>query len=279
MPSVLRTPWTRQPGGSADVARQSPLARGLVLFAPGSVMTNTAVVDLLRLSDGAFRGGSGPTVVPSGRAVSFDGAFNSGGINWGTSALLKSSSFTWTGIFNIASFSTPYCPIFFWSRPTDSYTMFVKNDGKLALYCARSGSSAFYDGNGVHTIQTGVTYRLTLTSVENGPFRAYVNGTLDGTTNTALGGFGDTLGTVWINHEDVNINEKWAGWGRDFAFWNRALSASEIAELHAHPWQLFAPLIRRMTFAAGAPTVPTLSAATAIDITATSARPRVTITF
>jgi hypothetical protein len=205
--------------------------------------------------------------------VSFDGAFNSGGIDWGTSPLLKSSSFTWTGLFNIASFSSAYCPIFLWSRPTDAYSLFVKNDGKLAVYCNRAGSGAFYDGAGIHTIQTGVTYRLTLTSVENGPFRAYVNGALDGATGRSVGGFEDTDGTVWINHGN-DINEKWAGWGSDFAYWDRALSAAEVAELNNHPYQFFRPMSRRVL--AG---IPLLSSAGVIDILATSARPRVTVTF
>lgn len=275
MPAVARrTPWASQPGASAVVSRASPLSRGLLLFAPGSQMTSAAVIDLQQLANGTFRGGSGPIVVPGSRAVSFDGAFDSGGINWGTGASLKSSSFTWTGIFHFTSFSTPYCPIFFWSTPSDSYTLFVKNDGKLASYCSRNSVSAFYDGNGANVIQTGAAYRLTLAAAEGGPFRAYVNGTLDGATNVAAGGFTVSNGTVWINHEDVNINEKWAGWARDFAYWNRELSAAEIAELNARPHQLFAPLTRR--FVAG---IPRLSGAAAIDITAVSARPRVTITF
>lgn len=60
---------------------------------------------------------------------------------------------------------------------------------------------------------------------------------------------------------------------------NRAYSDADLRSLHANPWQLFAPRAIRVFVPAAGPSIPTLSAATAIDITSTSARPRVTITF
>jgi hypothetical protein len=52
----------------------------------------------------------------------------------------------------------------------------------------------------------------------------------------------------------------------------------EYAALYLNPWQLLAPLPRRM-WAPRAANAPTLSAATVTAITATTATPRVTITF
>ena len=61
--------------------------------------------------------------------------------------------------------------------------------------------------------------------------------------------------------------------------WSRALPDSELAELSRNPWQLFAPQ-RPLMFAPPASTTPTLSAATYMPGSLTSAgfRPRVTAT-
>jgi hypothetical protein len=69
--------------------------------------------------------------------------------------------------------------------------------------------------------------------------------------------------------------------GRVFvaALWDRALSNVEIAELSANPWQLFAPQQIYIPRSVVAPALPTLSAPTAIDITASSFRPRVTYAY
>lgn len=63
------------------------------------------------------------------------------------------------------------------------------------------------------------------------------------------------------------------------AVWDRALSGDEIASVSADPWQLFAPQQIYVPRAAAGGGLPTLSAPTAIDITATSFRPRVTYAY
>jgi len=61
--------------------------------------------------------------------------------------------------------------------------------------------------------------------------------------------------------------------------WSRALQQSEVCTLSENPWQLFrAPRPIIYSFQSGA-VVPTLSAATVIDIGTTSVRPRVTFTI
>jgi hypothetical protein len=62
-----------------------------------------------------------------------------------------------------------------------------------------------------------------------------------------------------------------------FAF-RRALTDGEMVSYTANPWQLFAPE-RRVTYFFPASGIPTLSAATAVSITSTTATPRVTVTF
>jgi hypothetical protein len=63
------------------------------------------------------------------------------------------------------------------------------------------------------------------------------------------------------------------------AFADRAVPNEYMRAATANPWQLFAPLPRRMWAPSAATGIPTLSAATVTAITATTATPRVTITF
>lgn len=62
------------------------------------------------------------------------------------------------------------------------------------------------------------------------------------------------------------------------AAWSRALSADEILSLEDNPWQLFAPLERRIWLPAASGGLPTLSAATYMpgSLTSSGFRPRVT---
>jgi hypothetical protein len=61
-------------------------------------------------------------------------------------------------------------------------------------------------------------------------------------------------------------------------FWDRVLSTSEIAAASANPAQILTPE-RRVSYFFPASGIPTLSAATAVSITSTTATPRVTVTF
>ncbi|MBK7515370.1 MAG: hypothetical protein IPI51_07120 [Betaproteobacteria bacterium] len=60
-----------------------------------------------------------------------------------------------------------------------------------------------------------------------------------------------------------------------YATWNRQLSESESRSVSANPWQLFAKRRIPIPTAAAAATAPTITALSAISITATSAQPRI----
>lgn len=62
------------------------------------------------------------------------------------------------------------------------------------------------------------------------------------------------------------------------AVWDRAIGKEALVELTLNPWQLFATR-RRSIIVPASTGIPVLSSATAIDITSSSARPRVTVTF
>jgi hypothetical protein len=83
------------------------------------------------------------------------------------------------------------------------------------------------------------------------------------------------LGASFGGGDDTNPNN-WHGALYFQAFWNRALTAAEIASLNANPWQLFAPRRIYIPTAAAAAGAPTITALSAIGITATSAQPRIT---
>lgn len=63
-----------------------------------------------------------------------------------------------------------------------------------------------------------------------------------------------------------------------FAALAGAAGAAQVAEITANPWQLFAPQ-RATFFSLPGTSGPVLSLPTVIDITSTSVRPRVTITY
>lgn len=79
---------------------------------------------------------------------------------------------------------------------------------------------------------------------------------------------------------------QWSGYA-DFAgdidylyIWDRGLEADELVAVQANPWQLFAPLTRRIWVpSAGGSTVPDITFVGAENITATSAGYRVTLNY
>jgi hypothetical protein len=76
----------------------------------------------------------------------------------------------------------------------------------------------------------------------------------------------------------------WSGGTPNFALITagvlpRRMSAAEVARLGRSPWQLFAPEPRRLWVPSAAPATPVLSAATALNITTTTADLRVTVTI
>jgi hypothetical protein len=117
------------------------------------------------------------------------------------------------------------------------------------------------------------------TSGGNQPLRGYVNGRFVGSNvNTNLWAVNPQQNSVFIGPTQNNGLGTVAGWPYVAAGWSRKLTDNEIAEIAENPWQLFAP--RRIFFPMSAPTgIPVLSGATVFDITATTARPRVTVTF
>jgi hypothetical protein len=103
----------------------------------------------------------------------------------------------------------------------------------------------------------------------------YKNGILVATSSgTLLGGDG----TVSVGQSGIN------SFYADHEFYlvgsvNRALSSAEAASLSANPWQIFKAKPRRLWVADVDKKIPVLSAATAVNITSTTATPQCVLTF
>ncbi len=108
-----------------------------------------------------------------------------------------------------------------------------------------------------------------------GTARHFVDGRLAGSVAT-------TGGTI-THSQSLRIGLRgstyFAGQVALAAFFTRTLPASVAAELSRNPWQLFAPEPRRLWVPSAAPATPVLSAATALNITTTTADLRVTVTI
>jgi hypothetical protein len=98
---------------------------------------------------------------------------------------------------------------------------------------------------------------------------------------------GATMGTTTTNRRarvwSVGNNSVAGGLAESYiallAFWDRRLTPDEYADFYANPWQVLQPIVRRSRVRLPVSAIPTLSAATVTAITATTATPRVTITF
>lgn len=65
-----------------------------------------------------------------------------------------------------------------------------------------------------------------------------------------------------------------------FAVWDVQRGAAEVKELAINPWQIFKPRSEIIySFPSGGITIPTLSLPGVQNVTQTSARPKVTLTF
>lgn len=103
--------------------------------------------------------------------------------------------------------------------------------------------------------------------------RLYLNGVLEASTAATTGGGYIPTGLRWGNNAvGTMLLHHFA------AYVGKSLSHDEALELSRNPWQVFRPQ-KRVTFFLGSFGIPTLSLPGVQDITAVSARPRVTLSF
>jgi hypothetical protein len=101
-------------------------------------------------------------------------------------------------------------------------------------------------------------------------------------TNGVLKDSNPQTGTIQQNAYSIGCNY-WSGSSLDVTVllggvWNRCLTPDEVWRVSRNPWQLFAPMPQQI-WVPSISTAPTLSSPTMVNITTTTATPRVTVTF
>lgn len=108
--------------------------------------------------------------------------------------------------------------------------LFVKSNGKIAIYMICSSGSPLYDGTGATTLTTGNWYHLALVYDATIGLIGYVNGTQDG-TSAAKGNINTTAISTYVGKSPSFASREFDGLIDDVRIYNRALSANEIQTL------------------------------------------------
>lgn len=174
---------------------------------------------VLTARDSTIGSDSGTLVnAPTATAGEIDGAAafvaaSNQHIDENTSALTSVSSVTFSAWVNATSFPNAYNTVGGKISPTTSvgYVMYVKSNGKLAMYVVGALSSANYDGTGTATLLAGTTYYLSLTYDNTTGLKGYVNGVLDG-TGAAFGPMTLSIGPFQLSNDPNNPGRNWNGW-------------------------------------------------------------------
>lgn len=282
---LILAPRTFLPPSGTPLDRTNSLVRGLVSYIPGSAVKGDRGLDLFGVTDGILSGSAIFRQTVNGLAFNTSQAASTW-VDWGSLAALRPSSLTWTGTFRIDLLTNAYNVLWSYNAVGDTsyYQLFVKSNGKLAVYFAYEGNTlgASYDGTGALTLEFGKTYRISLV-IDSATYtaKAYVNGLLDNTTSAGAGGtaFNTSDGRSVYTGRDLNT----AGRQLDAAFnnvsfHNRALSPQEAAsfgDLDRGQWQLFIPAAKRIWVpdSVGSGVTGTLAKTNANDTSAASGSP------
>jgi hypothetical protein len=258
---ILERPWTRQPQ-TVVKGRTDGIGAGLVAYGTGAV-------------DNDWEAVNGPT-----RTVGQNGigrTFVSASSQYVKRNLVLSQPLTVFALVKLATLNA-----------NQGYVSIGGSDQRHLLYSSNtatwffSGSGGTYGQAAGGILTAGLWYSLVGRAQSSTSRQVFINGIQRGTDTTAVSPTASSLcvaGASWSSgapQAGFYLNGDMAVWG----VWNRALTDGEIMSLYVNPWQLFAP--RRIyipTATAAGYTHPTLSAATATEITATSFKPSVTYTF
>ena len=278
MSVIIRRPWTTQPQVATGIDWSNPLTRGLH-WAFGVSPGGKSLYDPVRLGFAAFHqnagtfaqswvphpGAKGYAVVSSDSGVGSDITIQIGNatgsgcpLNAPTGTTGRSCTVQW-GI-NLAATPSDYAVIY--DSSAAAYQLLIRLTTAAKVQVVWPGQYILLESSGA--IPVGIDTVVTVVVAPN-YVAIYFNGILDSSTgaggdpNWAIGQsyiFG--LGAAGLN------GTKW--WAP--TAWSRALLPSEIASGAANPWQLFAPLPRRIwaPSAGGAATVAGSIAATLLDV-------------
>ena len=227
----IRVPWTSQPQTAVGIDRSNPITRGLV-FALNAANRRDSI--------------SGATAVLSGTSYQ---AVGLAGIPHKSPTTQVPGAFTYT--VNIASAFDCTTIVVFRSVTAQAAAVGVPtlnfNSAEPVLFSSTGSQSVFSTTNNasttITTLSAGRVYVLAGVKRVNSQ-EQYVNGvkvTTNVTGNRAVG----AITTVSVGRPSGGNNIENAEYYEVLHF-NRALSPHEVAVLSANPWQVFAPLERRI---------------------------------
>jgi hypothetical protein len=109
--------------------------------------------------------------------------------------------------------------------------LYVKSNGKLALYVSGTGSSpnTNYDGAGSNTLSTNTWYHIAVTGSTVSNYTGYVNGSADG--NQGSGFAFCTPDNVTFGDDYTTTDQPLVGTLADIGIWTTVLSAGELSAL------------------------------------------------
>jgi hypothetical protein len=228
-------PRTSQPGGGTAIDLANPVTRGLVAVYAGTRGLNGFV-------GGALTPTSSPAIIGGPRGLGFSGG--SGGYYTLPASLSTAISATKEGTFLAVMQGG--------TAADQGFGSFSGNTGSDdhypfggAIYLSVLSLRRWVGGA---TPQVDVTVPHTLiVQSRNGSQRATQNNLLLGASTFPDDATLDSSQAYLIKSRDLSF--AYSGSQPLVAFWNRYLSDAEVAVLHANPWQIFAPLPRRMWMA------------------------------
>jgi hypothetical protein len=112
------------------------------------------------------------------------------------------------------------------------YNLYVKSNGKIAVYMSSSLGGVSADGTGTAVLTTGNWWHVAFTYDSTDGLRVYVNGSED-TTAAANGTLSSITGTNYIAEDIVTSGRRFAGDVDEVRLYSRRLVANDIATLYA----------------------------------------------
>lgn len=212
------------PAGVPQIDWSNPLTNGMVSFVIPSLQ-----FDLVRGKSTAKVSTPTPAISPAGYGIS---ATSAKYITTAPKLGLSSQSFTWEAFFHITTMTAP-CGVF--GETVGWGIGLVGNFGSLMSFTLH-GSGGFSTLNGTHTYAVGELRHLVGTC-DGTNMRVYENGILVAGPTAHTSGTIDSIATLAIGSTPgaTDSSTKTVLCAR---YWQRALSAPEIADLSANPWTM-----------------------------------------
>ena len=276
---ILEQPWTRQPQVAVGPDIGNPLARGLVVLAtPNAGYFRSTYKPASLVSTGVYTQSFGRSGVATCYAGIGSNAYATLGSGAEVGPLLN------TGQITVLTVATPTVAsrgdmVTRWNTgssgaTTEQFNLLTGVTANKPELFISDGTNLGSSGASAITVVVGQP-AVIVGSHSTSNCRVYVDGVL-GASGTASNRVMSSTSTqsLYIGNNVAAVNA-YAGYQALTAIWNRQLTDAEVWRVSQNPWQLFAPQQIIIPTPAAAASAPTITALSAIGITATSAQPRI----